>query len=151
LADGDGQCHGLCLDRLVERLHRLLLPQADGRAARAGRRAVSTINPGERPWQRALLRLGVLAAVVAICLPGLWVMLTAFRANVEAMTRPPVWIPSLTLDNFRAMLGLLPNVQLGLPIGHYFRNSMIASVTSTVVALAIGMMGGYAFARFRFR
>jgi len=89
--------------------------------------------------------------VVVICFPGLWVVLAAFRPNVEIMTKPPVWIPHLTLENFEAMLGLLPNVELAIPVGHYFRNSLVASLTSTAVALLIGTMGGYAFARYRFR
>jgi multiple sugar transport system permease protein len=105
----------------------------------------------ERPWQRALIRVGVFLAMVAICLPGIWIVLTAFRPNVEIMARPPAWIPHLTVDNFLAMFGFLPNVQIGLPVGHYFRNSLIASLTSTALALALGMMGGYAFARFSFR
>ena len=33
----------------------------------------------------------------------------------------------------------------------YFRNSLIVSLTSTAIAVAIGMAGGYAFARYRFR
>ncbi len=65
--------------------------------------------------------------------------------------KPPVWIPHLTLENFEAMLGLLPNVELAIPVGHYFRNSLVASITSTLIALAIGTMGGYAFARYSFR
>ncbi len=39
----------------------------------------------------------------------------------------------------------------GIPVIDYFRNSLIISMTSTVIAIAIGMAGGYAFARFRFR
>ena len=98
-----------------------------------------------------MLRLGVVVCVVVICFPGLWVVLAAFRPNVEIMTKPPVWIPHLTLENFEAMLGLLPNVELAIPVGHYFRNSLVASLTSTAVALLIGTMGGYAFARYGFR
>jgi multiple sugar transport system permease protein len=105
----------------------------------------------ERPWQRVVIRLGVTLAMAVIALPGIWVVLTAFRPNVEIMAKPPVWIPHLTPDNFLAMFGFLPNIQIGLPVGHYFRNSLIASVSSTAIALALGMMGGYAFARFSFR
>jgi multiple sugar transport system permease protein len=112
---------------------------------------VSAIGTIERPWQRALIRLGVAVCVVIICTPGLWVALAAFRPNVEIMSKPPVWVPHLTLDNFEAMLGLLPNVELAIPVGHYFRNSLIASIASTVVAVTFGTMGGYAFARYRFR
>lgn len=105
----------------------------------------------EPRWQRILTPIGVGFAVIVICLPGLWVMLTAFRPNGEVMSRPPVWVPHLTLDNFRAMFGLLPQVEQGLPVGHYIRNSLIASVTSTAIALVVGTMGGYAFARYTFR
>ncbi len=105
----------------------------------------------EPRWQRILTPIGVGLIVLVICLPGLWVMLTAFRPNVEVMSRPPVWIPHLTLDNFRAMFGLLPQVEQGLPVGHYIRNSLIVSVTSTAIALLLGTMGGYAFARYKFR
>jgi multiple sugar transport system permease protein len=105
----------------------------------------------ERPWQRWLIRLGVFLAMVILVVPGAWVVLTAFRANIEILARPAVWIPhELTLHNFQGIFGLLPS-QPGLPVAQYFINSLVISVTSTVVALAIGMMGGYAFARFRFR
>jgi multiple sugar transport system permease protein len=91
----------------------------------------------EPPWQRWLIRLGVGVAIAILCVPGLWVVLTAFRPNIEVMAKPPVWLPqTLNLDNFMVLL--------------YFRNSLVIAVTSTVLAVGIGMMGGYAFARFRF-
>lgn len=105
----------------------------------------------ERPWQRWLIRIGVFIAMAILCVPGLWVVLTAFRPNIEILARPPVWIPQQwTLDNFRAIFGL-SSQQQGLPVARYFLNSVIISVTSTFVAIVIGMMGGYAFARFRFK
>ena len=105
----------------------------------------------ETPLQRFLIRLGVFVTMVLICLPGLWVVLTAFRENVEVMARPPVWIPQQwTLDNFRSILGLSATQQ-GIPVGSYFMNSLIISVTSTILAVLIGMAGGYAFARYDFR
>ena len=65
--------------------------------------------------------------------------------------KPAVWIPqTLTLHNFLGIFGML-DTQQGLPVAQYFINSLVISVTSTVVAIAIGMMGGYAFARYRFR
>jgi len=94
--------------------------------------------------------LGLFAAYLIICLPGFWVVLNSFRPTVEIMAKPPVWIPqSLSFDAYRAMFGGLG--QGGIPVWDYFRNSLIISVTSTVIAIAIGMAGGYAFARFRFR
>jgi len=90
--------------------------------------------------------------MIVLCLPGLWVVLTAFRPNVEVLARPTIWLPqNPTLENFLKIFGLLPQVQEGLPVAQYFLNSLVISVTSTVVAVLIGMAGGYAFARFRFR
>jgi multiple sugar transport system permease protein len=79
------------------------------------------------------------------------VVLTAFRPNIEILARPAVWIPQkLILHNFQGIFGLL-DTQQGLPVASYFVNSLVISVTSTVVAIAVGMMGGYAFARYRFK
>jgi multiple sugar transport system permease protein len=106
----------------------------------------------EKWWQRALIRVGVGLAMAILCVPGLWVVITAFRPNIEVLARPTVWIPHRpTLDNFLAIFGLLPEKQEGLPVLQYFTNSLVISITSTLVAIAIGMMGGYAFARYRFR
>ena len=110
------------------------------------------MSTGVEPrWQRTLTPVGIVLIVTVICLPGIWVMLTAFRPNVEVMARPPIWIPSLTLNNFRAMFGLLPAVEQGLPVIEYIRNSLVTSITSTAIAVILGTMGGYAFARHKFR
>ncbi|QQM32531.1 carbohydrate ABC transporter permease [Martelella lutilitoris] len=106
----------------------------------------------ERPWQRWLLRITLFIAMMILVVPGAWVVLTAFRPNVEVMARPPVWIPQQwTLNNFLGIFGFLPDRQQGLPVPSYFINSLVISLTSTFVAILIGMMGGYAFARYRFR
>jgi multiple sugar transport system permease protein len=61
-----------------------------------------------------------------------------------------VWIPQeINLDAYVAMFSGVGKG--GIPVLEYFRNSLIISITSTVIAIAIGMAGGYAFARFRFR
>lgn len=94
--------------------------------------------------------IGLFLAMSFICLPGFWVVLNSFRPTVEIMAKPPVWIPTeLNLDHYRAMFGGIG--EGGVPVLTYFRNSLIISLTSTVIALLIGMAGGYAFARYRFR
>jgi multiple sugar transport system permease protein len=108
-------------------------------------------SSAEPAWRRWLTRLLLFVALAILCIPGLWVMLTAFRPNIEVMAKPPVWIPrSLSLANFRALFGLLPNQSPGIPVLDYFVNSLVISLTSTVISVGIGMMGGYAFARYRF-
>jgi multiple sugar transport system permease protein len=89
--------------------------------------------------------------MVFICVPGLWVVLTAFRPNAEVLAKPAVWIPEeLYLNNFAKIFGFGAE-QVAIPVPSYFTNSLIIALTSTVIALMIGMSGGYAFARYRFR
>lgn len=99
---------------------------------------------------RWALNFTLFIAMAIICLPGLWIVLNSLRPTVEIMAKPPVWIPrELNFDAYRAMFSGIG--QGGIPVISYFRNSLIISITSTVIALAIGMSGGYAFARYRFR
>ena len=98
----------------------------------------------------ALRHITLFIAMSIICIPGLWIVLNSFRPTVDIMAKPPVWVPrGLNLDNYRAMFGGAG--EGGVPVVQYFTNSLIISVTSTVIAILIGMAGGYAFARFRFR
>lgn len=95
-------------------------------------------------------RVGLFLAMLVICLPGLWIVLSSLRPTVEIMAKPPVWIPQQV--SFDAYVAMFSGVgKGGIPVLEYFRNSLIISVTSTVIAIAIGMAGGYAFARYRFR
>ena len=101
-----------------------------------------------RLWKVAYL-IGLFLAMLFICLPGFWIVISSLRPPVEIMAKPPVWIPQeLSLEAYRAMFSGVG--QGGIPVWDYFRNSLIISVTSTAIALVIGMSGGYAFARFRF-
>jgi multiple sugar transport system permease protein len=94
--------------------------------------------------------IGLFLAMLVICMPGIWIVLSSLRPTVEIMAKPPVWIPhELSVDAYVSMFSGIGKG--GIPVVEYFRNSLIISVTSTVIAIVIGMAGGYAFARFRFR
>ena len=104
----------------------------------------------KRQVLRVAYWIGLFLAMLTICLPGLWIVLSSLRPTVEIMAKPPVWIPNeLSFDAYVAMFSGIG--QGGIPVIQYFRNSLIISVTSTAIAIAIGMSGGYAFARYRFR
>ena len=99
---------------------------------------------------KASHHITLFVAMSIICIPGLWIVLNSFRPTVDIMAKPPVWVPrGLNLDNYRAMFGGAGDG--GVPVLQYFTNSLIISGTSTIIALLVGMAGGYAFARFRFK
>ncbi|OSQ49394.1 carbohydrate ABC transporter permease [Thalassospira alkalitolerans] len=99
---------------------------------------------------KAMHFFGLFLAMMVLCVPGFWIVLNSFRPTVEIMAKPPVWIPNeLNLDHYRAMFGGIG--EGGVPVLTYFTNSLVISVTSTVIAILIGMAGGYAFARYKFK
>nr|WP_246257295.1 carbohydrate ABC transporter permease [Pararobbsia alpina] len=109
-----------------------------------------------KPWfphalfMRWAVRFGVFVSLCVILLPGLWVVLNAFRSNVSILARDNIFAASTyTLDNFRNIFGY--GDVAAIPVRQYFTNSLIISVSSTVIAILIGLAGGYAFARYKFR
>ncbi|MFM0269912.1 carbohydrate ABC transporter permease [Paraburkholderia aspalathi] len=116
---------------------------------RASDRA-STFDSLRAPVKRGALWLAVFLVMSVICLPGLWVMLNAFRSNVAILSNQSLLdTGSYTLDNFRNVFGF--GGMASLPIRQYFVNSMVISLASTIAAIVVGVAGGYAFARFEFR
>lgn len=112
---------------------------------------VSVESRASKQAKKVALWLATFVLMLVMCLPGLWVVLSAFRPNREILAKPPVWIPEeLTLDNFGKIFGFGAE-QVGIPVVSYFTNSLVIALTSTVIALIIGVAGGYAFARHRFR
>src|SRR5450830_1640602 len=100
--------------------------------------------------RRWALWCAIFIAMCMICVPGLWVVLNAFRPNVAILSNDSLFnLDSYTLQNFRNIIGL--GEMVPIPVRDYFVNSMIISVVSTVTSLLAGVMGGYAFARFRFK
>ena len=92
--------------------------------------------------------------ILIIMTPGLWVVLTAFRPQVDVMAKPAVWIPrNLNLIQFETMLFGGSEGSMGrspIPVLSYLRNSIVISFTSTFIAVLVGTIGGYGFARHNF-
>jgi multiple sugar transport system permease protein len=111
---------------------------------------VTAFDSLRAPVKRVALWIAVFLVMAVICLPGLWVVLNAFRPNVAILSNQPLLdAGSYTLDNFRNLFGF--GEMASLPIRQYFVNSVVISVASTVAAIVVGVAGGYAFARFEFR
>ena len=90
--------------------------------------------------------------LLALALPAFWIITTAFRPNSEVNTFPPIWLPQrLTLEAYANMFGLNPEVQQRVAVEAYLRNSLLAAGISTIAAVSLGTLAGYAFSRFRFR
>lgn len=121
--------------------------------ARAALRAGARQRAGRRRqgWTSRLLDLATWGALVVWLLPAVWVVLTSMRPNIEINANPPVWIPrEITFDAFAAIFGVGSGITT-INFQAYLRNSLIAALLSTAIAIPIGALAGYAFARYSFR
>jgi len=110
-------------------------------------RARSATGAQRRLWARAE-SAGRHLALCLIALfaigPLLWAISSAFKPDSEIMTGLSI-IPSRpTLEHFSIVLR-------DSQFGTWFKNSMLVSVGTTVLAIAIGSFGGYAMSRWKFR
>lgn len=105
-----------------------------------------------RKHAQRLADVFVWSVLIVMILPALWLVFTSVRNPVEVNAKPPVWIPrELTLDGFKPLFGQATEMTGAIPFDRYFINSVVVSVVSTILAVALGTMAGYVFSRFRFR
>lgn len=105
-----------------------------------------------RKHAQRLADVFVWSVLIVMILPALWLVFTSVRNPVEVKAKPPVWIPrELTLDGFKPLFGQATEMTGAIPFDRYFVNSVVVSVVSTILAVALGTMAGYVFSRFRFR
>ncbi|SNT76149.1 carbohydrate ABC transporter permease [Paracoccus seriniphilus] len=91
-------------------------------------------------WQILLLAL-----VITLCVfPFYWMVTTSLKTQIVALKAPPVWIFEPTLENYREALfedGVLRTLI----------NSLVIAVSTTLLALLLGVPAAFALARFEFR
>jgi multiple sugar transport system permease protein len=89
--------------------------------------------------------------IAILALPAVWIILTAFRPNLEINASPPIWIPrTFTLDAFESLFGLNPETASGVPVMSYLTNSLAIALLATALSVPVGTAAGYAFSRFDF-
>lgn len=108
------------------------------------------------PRLNLMTNLGALLVILCIAAPLLAVVLGAFQTerSLLADVRNP-WPREVTLDNFRSLItGQDINVQLPGNIKVFpraFANSVLVSMATTFITLALASLSAYAVARLRFR
>ncbi|WP_329284222.1 carbohydrate ABC transporter permease [Streptomyces sp. NBC_00691] len=89
--------------------------------------------------------LALLAYLVFLALPFLWLVSTAFKPAPELASLHPTWIPKdPTLDNFRQAFDEQPLLRAA-------GNSLVAAVAAAVIAVAVATPLAYVTARHRGR
>ncbi|KPQ35175.1 MAG: putative chitobiose transport system permease protein [Phormidesmis priestleyi Ana] len=98
-------------------------------------------------WVKSALMYGLLGGIaIAMLLPLLWQVSTAFKAPTENLFQfPPQFLPqSPTLSNFKS-------VWQNNPFGRYFFNSTLIAVVTVVLNLLLCSLAAYPLARLNFK
>jgi multiple sugar transport system permease protein len=93
-----------------------------------------------------VLRLLVLAPfVVFVLFPFYWIFITAFKTELQIQQfRSIYWPAPWTLDQFRTLL-------FGTAYLTWFRNTAFVATVTTIIAVSLAALAGYALARLKFR
>lgn len=75
-------------------------------------------------------------------LPFLWFLLTSWKSAGEITAIPPVLLPRLRWDNYRAAI-----IQYSLV--HYIVNSAVVATATTVISMFVASLAAFALARFK--
>ncbi|MBO7743262.1 carbohydrate ABC transporter permease [Paenibacillus sp. MWE-103] len=87
----------------------------------------------------------LLLFLLGTLLPFYWMFVTALKSRLEIYgAKLTFWPKQLTWDNYATTFQTS-----NFP--KYFGNSLIVSLTSGLLVLAVSILGGYALARYRFR
>ena len=108
-----------------------------------------------RPSKRYLIGIHAAACLMAVVIlaPFAWLLISSISPSTELLSTDPHWWPeNPTMDRYKAILSSAPG---GDNVAANFRlamvNSFIVATGTTVVSLLVGALGGYAFARLKFR
>jgi len=99
---------------------------------------------GWRKWVNGL-NVAVVVIVLFVLLPIYWLIASSFKTPVNVGAQPPQYFPNpISFANYHSAF-----VHYGF--GRYFLNSVIVTVVSTMLVLAIGSLAGYALGRLPMR
>ena len=102
---------------------------------------------------RALIYFLMIIVAIYILAPLVWILMMSLKSAMDVIAVPPKFIFSPTLDNYKALFGLAGGDTLvtGSAFLSYFKNSLILSIGSVLLALVLGLPAAYALARLRFK
>ena len=80
--------------------------------------------------------------LIWITFPIYWVIMGSLKSPEQASAIPPVWFFKPTIENYVSAF-------VRRDFSRLFVNSLIATLSSTLIVLVLGSMAGYALARYR--
>ncbi|MFJ8955102.1 carbohydrate ABC transporter permease [Streptomyces sp. NPDC102381] len=111
----------------------------------AGDPRIRGAREGRRRTSRVLLYAFLISLLLVFALPLLWALSSSFKARGDIFGYPPDLLPSPgTLANYRGLLD-------AHPFWSWLLTSTVVAGISTVAAVLLCALAGFAFAKYRFR
>lgn len=93
-----------------------------------------------------LQAIAIAVALLIALAPVYWMVATSFKSALEvSQLHPSFWPEHFTLENYDKLVGE------SLPFMSFLVNSVVASLISAVLTIAISVLGGYSLSRGRYR
>lgn len=123
-----------------------VLPVAEATTARPPRVAPAKAKPSFFTDRKVavIAHVALIAWVVIICLPLLWVLMSSFKTTQQIFGSPFTLPTSFNFDNY-------VSAWTTANIGQYFINTVIVVGTSLVIVMLLGAMCAYYLARYQFK
>ena len=99
---------------------------------------------GKAKLNHLIVHLILLAGTIIVVFPFLWMILTSFKTNGEALQIPPTIIPTAWVTDAYS------EIVTTIPFATVYMNTIISAVVTTAVQVAFCAMAAYAFARIEF-
>lgn len=101
------------------------------------------INRLRKILGQVLVYIIVIITIILSIAPIVYLLITSFKPPELTFAIPPVWSFTPTLQNYAEVL--TPD------FFSYLMNSLVVALSTTLIALILGMFAAYGFARFHFR
>jgi len=110
-------------------------------------------------WKHTICYLIIIVASIFYFFPVYWLVLTSLKCPGEITSYPPVFLPSdFSIDNYRLVLGYEGSLwgekeYIGrtflAPIIPYLKNSLVIGISSSAIALFLGVFLAYGIVKFK--
>lgn len=99
----------------------------------------------KRKWEGILCYLLLMILALAVVVPVLWMISTAFKTEAQTYSPKPVWIPDpVTLDSFKKFFTTYN-------FGRMMFNSLATCIFAMIICIGCACLAGYGVTRFEFK
>jgi len=99
----------------------------------------------QRKYSIVFIYIFLIAGILIFNFPIIWTIINSFKPHEFIISSEPVWFFRPTLEHYYELFADRTTFDFWL----YFRNSMIISISATVVSILLGFPAAYSFSRFK--